>query len=75
MTGIMATVVAFLVQTYFQKFTTPTRAAVIFTLEPLSSAFFGFIIGGEVLSLMQYLELVLFYSNANCGNKMEEVEV
>lgn len=61
LTGVMATVVAFLVQTYFQKFTTPTRAAVIFTLEPLSSAFFGFIIGGEVLSLMQYFGACLIF--------------
>lgn len=61
LTGVMATVVAFLIQTYAQKFTTPTKAAVIFTLEPLSSALFGFLIGGEILRREQYVGAFLIF--------------
>ncbi|MBU2623303.1 MAG: DMT family transporter [Proteobacteria bacterium] len=53
-TGIFATVVAFLVQTGLQKYTTPTKAAVIYGMEPVSSAFFSYFIGAELLTLRQY---------------------
>ncbi|KAA0258346.1 DMT family transporter [Deferribacter autotrophicus] len=55
LTGVFATVVAFFVQTAMQKYTTPTKAAVIFTFEPVSSAFFGYFIGKEILTLHQYI--------------------
>ncbi|MEF3255421.1 MAG: DMT family transporter [Deferribacterales bacterium] len=61
LTGVLATVVAFLVQTYAQKFTTPTRAAVIFTFEPLSSAFFGYLLGDEILTKTQYFGAFLIF--------------
>jgi drug/metabolite transporter (DMT)-like permease len=54
-TGVFATVVAFLVQTFAQKYTTPTKAAIIFTFEPLSSAFFAYFLGGEILRFSQYI--------------------
>jgi len=53
-TGVFATVICFLVQTAMQKYTTPSKAAVFFTMEPVSSAFFSFLIVGEVLSGRQY---------------------
>lgn len=52
--GVFATVVCFLVMTAMQKFTTPTKAAIIFTMEPVSSAFFAYFIGGELLTIYQY---------------------
>lgn len=55
LTGIFATVVAFFIQTAFQKYTTPTKAAIIFTFEPVSAAVFGYFIGGEILTSKQYL--------------------
>lgn len=54
-TGILATVVAFLIQTGLQKYTTPTKAAIIYTMEPVSSAFFSYFIGAELLTLRQYI--------------------
>jgi len=54
LTGIFATVVAFLVQTGLQQYTTPTKAAVIYGMEPVSSAFFSYFIGAELLALRQY---------------------
>ena len=55
LTGILATVVAFLIQTGLQKYTTPTKAAIIYTMEPVSSAFFSYFIGAELLTLRQYI--------------------
>jgi drug/metabolite transporter (DMT)-like permease len=52
--SIVATVFCFFVQTSMQKHTTPTKAAIMFTMEPISSAFFSFIIGGELLMMKQY---------------------
>lgn len=53
-TGVFATVVAFGVQTGAQKFTTPTKTAVIFSMEPVSAAFFGYVMGEAPLGLRQY---------------------
>lgn len=52
--GIFATVVCFFLQTAMQKYTTPTKAAIMFTLEPISAGFFSFFIGNELLSGRQY---------------------
>jgi drug/metabolite transporter (DMT)-like permease len=51
-TVLFATVFAYFVQTYAQKFTTPTKTAVIFAMEPVSAAVFAYFYG-ETLSLLQ----------------------
>lgn len=58
-TGLFATVLAFFIQTVMQKYTTPTKAAIMFTMEPVSAAFFSFFIGGEVLMFKQYMGAAL----------------
>jgi len=58
-TSIIATVYAFLIQTYFQQFTTPTKTAIIFAMEPVSASFYGYFIGGEILTLVQISGAVL----------------
>ncbi len=55
LTGVFATVIAFLVQTGMQKYTTPTKASLIYAMEPVSSVFFSYMIGGELLNSRQYL--------------------
>lgn len=50
-TALLATVVTTYVQTTYQRDTTPTRAALIFTLEPVWTALLGFIFLNEVLGL------------------------
>ncbi len=50
-TGIMATAFAYLVQGYAQQFTSPTRAALIFTMEPVFAALFSFLVLGEVMGI------------------------
>ncbi len=54
-TAVFATVYAFLIQTYMQQFTTATKTAIIFTMEPVSAAVYGYIGGGEVLTTIQVL--------------------
>jgi len=54
-TVVFATVFAFWVQTSMQRFTTPGRAALIFTMEPLSAAFFAYLYGGEILMPLQLI--------------------
>lgn len=50
-TSVLATAFAFLVQTNFQKYTSPTRVALIFSMEPVFAALTGFIVANERLSL------------------------
>jgi len=54
-TSIFATVYAFIVQSYMQQFISDNKTAIIFTLEPLSAAFYGMYIGNEVLSFTQII--------------------
>lgn len=49
-TGLLATALAFTVQTWAQRHTTPARAALIFALEPVSAALTAFLAVGEVLA-------------------------
>lgn len=46
---VFATVVALYVQTKYQRYSTPTRSAIIFSLEPVLAAVFAYVIAREVL--------------------------
>ncbi len=48
-TGIPATSLAFGVQTFAQKHTSPSHAALIFSTEPVFAALFAFLLAGETL--------------------------
>ncbi|MDO5088269.1 MAG: DMT family transporter [Leptotrichiaceae bacterium] len=48
---IFSTAIPFLLQTYFQKWTTSTRASIIMTTESLFAPLFAFFLLGEVLTL------------------------
>ena len=48
-TAVFATVYAFWIMTTFQRWTTPTRAALVYTLEPVFGAVFAVLLAGEVL--------------------------
>lgn len=50
-TGIFASALAFLVQTWAQRLTSATRTALVFTLEPVWAAIFGFWLAGDRLGL------------------------
>ncbi|HUT68572.1 MAG TPA: DMT family transporter [Dehalococcoidales bacterium] len=49
-TAVLATSVAFLVQTWAQSLISPTHAAVILTMEPVFAGIFAVVIGGEHLT-------------------------
>jgi drug/metabolite transporter (DMT)-like permease len=50
LTSLLATAFAFAVQTWAQQFTTPTRTALIFSLEPVFAWVTSFLVVGEVLN-------------------------
>lgn len=54
-TAIFATALAFLAQTYFQRFTSPTRVAIIFAMEPVFAALTAFVVANERLSLFSII--------------------
>ena len=49
---IFATVIALFVQNRFQRDTTPTRSAVIFSIEPVLAAGFAYLLLGESLGVV-----------------------
>ncbi len=54
-TAVFATVYAFIIQNTAQKYTTPTKTAIIFIMEPVFSAIFSYLLGGEVLTFRAYV--------------------
>ncbi len=57
--ALFATAFNFTVQTWAQQYTSPTRAAVIFTMEPVFAAIFAFWWGSEVLKSRGYIGAAL----------------
>lgn len=53
-TSLFATSMAFLLQNYLQKFSTPTRFAVVLTSEPVFAALAAYLWAGELLSQRAY---------------------
>ena len=49
-TGLLATAVAFSVQSWAQQYTTPTRTALIFAMEPVFAWITSFVVAGEILA-------------------------
>ena len=58
-TAVFATVYAFLIQTYMQQFTTATKTAIIFAMEPVSASVFAYLSVGEVLTNIQLSGAIL----------------
>ena len=61
-TGIAASAVAFLTQTWAQSMISPTRAAVILTMEPVFAGIFGAVILGERLTPRGWIGAALILS-------------
>lgn len=58
-TSLLATVVAFLVQNAMQKFTTTTRTAIIFSMEPVFGAIFAYLWLHEIMTPQDWLGSML----------------
>lgn len=54
-TVVFATVFAFFTQTVMQKFTTPAKTAIIFTMEPVSAGVFGYYFAEESFYALQLM--------------------
>jgi drug/metabolite transporter (DMT)-like permease len=61
-TSVLATALAFFIQTNFQKHTTATRVALIFAMEPVFAAITGFFWAGEMLSYSALLGCSLIFA-------------
>lgn len=61
-TSIPATALAFLAQTSFQKYTTSTRVALLFSLEPVFAALTSYLWIHEILTGLQVLGCTLIFS-------------
>lgn len=73
-TGVAATALAFGLQVYVQRFTTPTHTALLFSLEPVFAAFFGWWWGGEMLGEKELIGCGLILCGmlvAELGDNME----
>ena len=58
-TGVFASALAFLVQTWAQRRTSATQTALAFSLEPVWAAFFGFTLAGDRLGVVGWLGCVV----------------
>jgi drug/metabolite transporter (DMT)-like permease len=58
-TGIFASALGFLAQTWAQRRATATQTALAYTLEPVWAAFFGFTLAGDRLSPVAWLGCLL----------------
>lgn len=52
--GVVATAFILAFQSWFQRYTTPTHTALIFTLEPVAAAFFAWLVAGERLTTREW---------------------
>jgi drug/metabolite transporter (DMT)-like permease len=53
--GLIATAFVFALQTWVQRYTTPTHTALIFALEPVTAAFFAVMFAGEWLATREWV--------------------
>ncbi|WP_285766160.1 DMT family transporter [Peribacillus sp. SI8-4] len=60
-TAALATAFAFFAQTFFQAYTTPTRVALIFSMEPVFAALSSYILIGEKLTLSSLIGCALIF--------------
>ena len=70
-TALFATVYAFLIQTYMQQFTTATKTAIIFTMEPVSAAVFAYFMINEILNTTQIIGAILII----CATLIAEINL
>lgn len=61
-TAVLASAAAFFIQTWAQTMISPTRVAIILTMEPVFAGFFAVLIGGEYLGLRTIAGAVLVIS-------------
>jgi len=61
-TSILATAITLLLQTKYQKEVTPTRAGIIFSMEPIFAAVFAYIVLTEMLSYLGIIGCIFIFT-------------
>lgn len=77
-TAVLATALAFFMQTWTQKYTSPTHTAIIFTTEPVFAAVFAYLIGGESFTIRQGVGAVFILAGmlaSELGHKETREEI
>jgi drug/metabolite transporter (DMT)-like permease len=77
-TGVVATALGFSLQVYVQQFTTPTHTALLFSLEPVFAAFFGWWLAHEALGAKELIGCGLILAGmivAELGDQHEKPRV
>jgi drug/metabolite transporter (DMT)-like permease len=77
-TGVVATALVYSLQVYVQRFTTPTHTALLFSLEPVFAAFFGWWLAHETLGAKELIGCGLILAGmivAELGGQHEETPV
>ncbi|MFX1419850.1 MAG: DMT family transporter [Promethearchaeota archaeon] len=60
--GVAVMTLTFIFQNWSQQYQGPTTTAIIFTLEPVFAALFGFLIGNEILSVLAWVGCGLIFA-------------
>lgn len=60
--GIAVMTLTILFQNWSQQYQGPTKTAIIFTLEPVFAALFGFLLGNEILSIFAWVGCGLIFT-------------
>ena len=67
--GVLGTAFAFFAQALMQKFTTPVKTAIFFTLEPVTAGIVGYFVGGEAMGAEKIAGAALII----CGVLVSEI--
>ena len=73
-TAIAATIIAITLQTKFQRFVTPTKAAIIFSLEPIFATLFAYFIINERLSSFGFIGCIFIFTGLLVSELMGKKE-
>jgi drug/metabolite transporter (DMT)-like permease len=71
--GVFATALAFYLQNRFQKYSSPTKIAIIFSAEPVFGAIFSYLILGETVGFFGFIGGIAIFSGM-CIAQVEQPE-
>ncbi len=72
--GIVASIFLTIIHTSVQKYTTPVKAALIFSLEPVFASLIAFFIFREILSAKEYLGAIILFSGVVLSEAGEYIQ-
>jgi drug/metabolite transporter (DMT)-like permease len=73
LTGIFATALAFYMQNKFQRYSTATKAAIIFSGEPIFGAIFAYLLLGEKVGLIAWIGGLLIIFSMIISQREEKI--